>query len=536
MNKPKTVYDVIVVGAGAAGCVVAGRLAERTGARIALLEAGLNDFDPLIHIPAGFAKILQKDWHVWPYDTVPAEADDRPRRYRSGRVVGGGSSINAMCYVRGQPRDYAKWQEAVGDTGAWDYETLLTHFREQEHSDTFSNKYHGTSGGLRISLPKGINPLNAACLTAFQEYGLEFNPDYNGEHQRGVSPVQGNYYNGKRYSSAVAFLRPALATGRIDLKTRATTTRILLENGRAVGVEYVHNAKSKKLFADQVVVCSGAIHTPKLLMLSGIGAPEQLEKHGIAVRAASLEVGHNLQDHPIVPLTAHCLDGYGYQRAAQGLGMVKTGLQYFLMKAGPAASNAIDTVSYFDPDDLRAEPTIQCYHVPIISEDGLSPSGKEAGITFELVVLQPESRGSIKLKSHKVEDAPLINPNFLGEKRDLDSAVKSIQVMREVMRQPSLRGVLKAEVTPGSEVKSEADLAAWAKKVATTMWHPVGTCRMGSDDRAVVDGHLRVNGVDNLRVIDASIMPNIVSGNTNAPTMALARHGCDIMIEDLKMN
>lgn len=536
MKEHHNVYDVIIVGAGAAGCVVASRLAERTSARIALLEAGQNDFDPLIHIPAGFSKILQNDWHVWPYDTVPMGTDYKPRRYRSGKVLGGGSSINAMCYVRGQPRDYARWQEAVGDTASWDFDRLLTHFREQEGSDTFSNKYHGTKGGLKISLPRGINPLNAACLTAFQEYGLSYNPDYNGERQRGVSPVQGNYYNGKRYSAAVAFLRPAMESGKIDLKTQATTTRVLIENGRAIGVEYVQKGRAKKIYADQVIVSSGAIHTPKLLMLSGVGDPDELTRFGIAVRAASPEVGKNLQDHPIVPVAAHCRDGYGYQKAAQGLGMMKAGLQYLLMKSGPAASNAIDTVSYFDPDDLEAEPTIQCYHTPIISEDGLSPSGTEAGVTFELVVLQPESRGSIKLQSCRVQDAPLIDPNFLGETRDVESVVKAIKLTRDVMRQPSLQNILKEEVRPGNAVRSDADLAQWAKNVATTMWHPVGTCRMGKDEGAVVDGHLRVKGVENLRVIDASVMPNIVSGNTNAPTMALARNGTDYFIEDLGLN
>lgn len=536
MPKLARSCDVIVIGAGAAGCVVAGRLAERSTASVVVLEAGLNDFDPLIHIPAGFAKILQKDWHVWAYDTAQQpQLDNMTRRYRSGRVVGGGSSINAMCYVRGQPQDYERWHEAAGGAASWNFETMLRHFRAQECNDTFHDRFHGIDGPLKISLPKGINALNAGCLKAFQEAGLPYNPDYNGESQRGVSPVQGNYADGRRCSSADAFLRPALRSGRVELRTSATVTRILIDRGKAIGVEYVSRGKRHRLYAGQVVLSSGAIHSPKLLMLSGIGAADRLRVLGIQVQHDSPETGQNLQDHPIVPLKAFCRDGYGYQRSAQGFGAVATGLRFLLTKTGPAASNAIDTVSYFNPDEPAAEPSIQCYHAPIISEDGLSPSGKQAGVTFELVVLQPRSRGSIELDSIDPRAMPRIDPNFFGEKDDLDLAVRSVRYMRGVMEQPSLSRILTREVAPGIDRQSDTDLARWVRGAATTMWHPVGTCRMGADSGAVVDSRLRVNGIGNLRVIDASIMPNIISGNTNAPTMALARHGTDMMIDDLQL-
>lgn len=536
MSKRAKNCDVIVIGAGAAGCVVAGRLAERSTASVVVLEAGLNDFDPLIHIPAGFAKILQKDWHVWAYDTAPqTQLDGTAKRYRSGRVVGGGSSINAMCYVRGQPKDFNEWQEAAGDKASWDFETMLRHFRAQECNDTFHDSFHGIDGPLRISLPRGINTLNAGCLRAFQEAGLPYNPDYNGASQRGVSPVQGNYADGRRCSAADAFLRPALRSGRVELRTSATVTRILIDQSRAIGVEYVSRGKRYRLYAGQVVLSSGAIHSPKMLMLSGVGAADRLRNLGVRVQHDSPETGQNLQDHPIVPLKAFCRDGYGYQRSAQGFGALKTGLRYLLTKTGPASTNAIDTVSYFDPRDLSADPSIQCYHAPIISEDGLSPAGKQAGVTFELVVLRPRSRGSITLDSIDPRAMPRINPNFFAEAEDLDLAVQSVRYMREVMGQPSLQRILTSEVAPGIERQSDAELAQWIRQVATTMWHPVGTCRMGADDRAVVDSRLRVNGIGNLRVIDASIMPNITSGNTNAPTMALARHGADMMIDDLHL-
>jgi choline dehydrogenase-like flavoprotein len=527
-------YDVIVVGGGAAGCVVAGRLAKDAGLRVLLLEAGEDDSDPLIHIPAGYAKILQKDKHVWSYDTVPQpQLDGKTRRYRSGKVIGGGSSINAMCYVRGQERDYAAWQEAAGEAGNWSYSDLLPHFIAQECSDSFHNEYHGVSGNLKVSMPKGINELNQGCLKAFQEFGLPYNPDYNGASQIGVSPVQGTFSAARRCSSADAHLRPAEASGKLTVITGATVSKVLFSDGAAVGVSYVKGGKHHA-YANEVVLSAGAIHTPKILMHSGIGDAEHLGHHGIPVQFNSPEVGKNLQDHPIVPLKAYCNGDLGYQKSAQGMGALKAGMRYVVTKDGPAAGSGIETVSYWDPDDLQAEPTIQCYHVPIISEDGLSPTGTRSGITFELVVLQPRSRGDIQLANNDPLSMPLINPNFMADEYDIATAVKSVRSMRDVMKCASLASLIDAEMAPGSHVQSDTDLRKWVRQVTTTMWHPVGTCRMGSDAHAVVDARLRVNGVRNLRVIDASIMPNIVSGNTNAPTMALARHGADMLIADLR--
>lgn len=530
-NKP---FDVIVVGGGAAGCVVASHIATHSQASVLLLEAGGDDNDFLIHLPAGFAKILAADKHVWAYDTVPQkQLDSTTRRYRSGKVLGGGSSINAMCYVRGQPRDYAAWQEAVGDTGHWSYEDLLPHYIAQERSDTFHNDYHGAAGPLGVSMPKGINKLNQGCMKAFQEFGLPYNPDYNGASQLGVSPVQSNVWDSSRCSAAVAHLRPAMQTGRIELRVNCTVLKVLIENGQAVGVEYREGGKTVAVRAAEVILSAGAVHSPKILMHSGVGPSEHLRQHGIAVVHDAPEVGANLQDHPIVPLAAYAKGDIGYQKAAQGLGAVKTGLRYFTTKDGPAAGNGIETVSYWDPDDLGAEPTIQCYHVPIVSKDGLTPTGTRSGITFELVVLQPRSRGSVRLADADPTSMPLIDPNFMGDAYDLSTAIKSIRSMRKVMEQPSLKPLLDGEIVPGPALQTDQELGDWIKKTVTTMWHPVGTCRMGKDAGAVVDAQLRVNGVRNLRVIDASIMPNIVSGNTNAPTQALARHGAAIFVQSL---
>ena len=397
--------DIVIVGAGAAGCVVASYLAEHTDASIALIEAGDTDRDPFIHIPAGFAKILAHDRHVWKYETVPQHGTKRA--YRSGKVLGGGSSINAMAYVRGQIRDYAAWQDAVGDTGKWSYNDLLPVFTAQENNDTFHDEFHGINGGLAVQLPKGINELNQYCLKAFQEYGIPYNPDYNGRSQIGVSPVQSTVGNQRRCSAVDAYLRPHLASDRVTLLTGKTVVRILVENKRAVGVELMDKGR------------------PNLLS-----------------NASSYR---NFQ----------CRNGHAEHDAR-----------------------------------LRSQ----------------------------------EARFAKQRR----------NRSFIGEEEDLRAVVESVRAIRKVMAQESLAPVIEEEMEPGPRIQSDAEIGEWAKRAVTTMWHPVGTCRMGQDARAVVDARLRVRGVDGLRVIDASIMPNITSGNTNAPTQALARHATAMLVEDLK--
>lgn len=524
-------YDIVIVGGGAGGCVVASYLAEHTDASIALIEAGASDHDPFIHIPAGFAKMLAHDRHVWTYETTPQHGTRRA--FRAGKVLGGGSSVNAMAYVRGQRRDYAAWQEAVGDTGRWSYDDLLPVFIAQESNDTFHNEYHGIDGGLSVEQPKGINKLNQYCLKAFQEYGLPFNPDYNGASQIGVSPVQSTTGNARRCSAVDAHLRPHLETGRVTVLTDTTVTRVLIENGRAIGVELAGDG-NETIMAGQVVLSAGAVHSPMILMHSGIGPAEHLREHGIAVIVDSPEVGENLHDHPLIPVRAHVSGDLGYQAASMGLGTVKAGLRYLVTKDGPAAGSGIETVSYWTPSDFSAEPTIQCFHAPIIATQDLAPDGTRSGITFELVVLQPRSRGSVRLADGDPTSMPLIDPNFVGHEDDLKAAVEAVHAMRAVMAQPSLAAVIEEEVSPGPQIQTDEEIAAYVKQTVTTMWHPVGTCRMGRDERAVVDARLRVRGVDGLRVIDASIMPNIVSGNTNAPTQALARHAAAMLVEDIR--
>lgn len=530
MTKPsnESSYDIIIVGAGAAGSLLAGRLASQTELKILLLEYGHRDTTPLIHMPAGFAKLLQYGRFLYPYLTVPQEQlNGEPRAFQQGWGLGGGSSINAMAYVRGQPRDYAQWQEAVGDTGRWSYDDLLPHFKTMEGSDVLSEPWHGADGPLKVSqLP--LSPINQATVKAFQEIGVPYNADYNGAQQRGVGPCQLTIDDGRRCSSAVAFLHPAEARPNLTVSTGSLATEILLDGDRAIGVAYSKGGATYRALADQIIVSAGAINTPRLLMLSGIGSEAELARHGIKVKVRSEDVGQHLQDHPQVPVIARTRGEYGYAKYAYGLGMIAAGAQYLATRTGPAASNGIESVAYFNPEEPDGEPTIQSFHSAVIANEALGAPDRHPGLTLENVLLQPKSRGSVALRDADPHSDPLIDPNWLADPEDMRIMIAGVRFAREVLAAPALRNLIEYEVAPGPEATSDEALVQHAKRRLTCMWHPIGTCRMGADEGSVVDASLRVRGVRNLRVIDASIMPNIVSGNTNGPTMALASRGLEI--------
>ena len=314
-------YDVIVVGGGSAGCLIAGRLAQETDAKVLLLEAGSRDTNPLIHIPSGFSKLLQYGWFLWPYATVPqAQLDGRPRPLQQGKGLGGGSSINAMVYVRGQRRDYQGWQDAVGTTGQWSYDDLLPHFIGMEGNDLFAGPLHGTDGPLKVSQPVQVNALNEAAIKAFQQVGLPYNPDYNAGRQRGVGPCQLTIGDARRCSSAVAFLDPAKSRPNLTIRTQALVTNIVFQGDRAIGVDYMKFGKIKRALAGEVVLSAGALNSPRILMLSGVGPEAELNRHGIKVQVGAPDVGQNLQDHPEVLVGARCRTNMGYAKDAKGLG------------------------------------------------------------------------------------------------------------------------------------------------------------------------------------------------------------------------
>jgi choline dehydrogenase-like flavoprotein len=526
-------FDTIVVGGGAAGSLVAGRLAATTDMKVLLLESGGRDTNPLIHIPGGFAKLLAYGQFIYPYATIPQiHLNGREIPLEQGCGLGGGSSVNAMIYVRGQAADYEAWDAATGGTGLWSYETMLAHFRSMEGNDIFSAPFHGHEGPLRVSQPEAIDMLNQATMRAFQEYGLPYNPDYNGATQTGVGPCQLTIGDNHRCSSATAFLHPAENLPNLTVRTGAQVQRLILDGDRVAGIEFAIGGDLQYAEADQVVVSAGAINTPRLLMLSGIGPEKQLRQHGIDVLVKADEVGANLQDHPQSAVLARVNGNFGYARYASGLGMVMAGARYFMDHTGPAATNGSATMSFFNPDDPTGNPTIQSFHLPV-SHSGLAALDPHPGITITSTLIQPRSRVSVGLRDADPSSMPLIDPNYLSHPEDMRRLIGGLRYVRDVMEQPSLRGLIEADVLPGRTLQSDAELAAYVRETATTVWHPVGTCRMGSDEASVVDPSLRVRGVRGLRIIDSSIMPNITSGNTNGPTMALASRGLGLFLKDI---
>lgn len=526
MTKAPAAFDVIVIGGGSSGALVAGRLAQETALRVLLLEAGNRDSNPLIHIPAGYSKLLAHGRFLWPYQTEPQlSLDGKPRPLQQGKGLGGGSSINAMAYVRGRPRDYDAWQEAVGDTGAWSWSDMLPHFIDMEGNDTLAGPWHGTDGPLKVSQPAEVNPLNQAVMKACQQIGLAYNSDINGAAQCGVGPNWLTVGSRRRCSAAVAFLDPARRRRNLTTLTRALVTRVMLEGDRAVGVEFTRHGKLHRAAASEVIVCAGALNTPRLLMLSGIGPAETLTRHGIRVAVDAAGVGANLHDHPQVSLAARARHNIGYARASRGFPMLMAGLRYVLTRDGPAASCGMDSVSYCNPDDPDGEPTIQTYHSAVILNAGLGQADRHPGLTLENTVLQPKSRGTVTLQDADPRSPPRIDPRYLSDAEDMRRMIGGLRYARQVLQAPALRHLLEPELVPGVEVQTDEGLRDHVRRTLVGMWHPVGTCRMGRDASAVVDASLRVRGVRGLRVMDASIMPVIPSGNTNAPTMAVASMG-----------
>ncbi|MCT8997509.1 GMC family oxidoreductase [Chelativorans intermedius] len=524
--------DFIIVGAGSAGCVLANRLSEDPANAVLLIEAGGRDWHPLIHMPAGFAK-MTKGIASWGWSTVPQKhLNGRVLWYTQARIVGGGSSINAQIYTRGNAGDYDAWEKDYGCRG-WGYDSVLAYFKRAEANERFANAYHGQDGPLGVSNPISPLPICEAYFRAAQELGIPFNPDFNGERQEGVGYYQLTQRAARRSSTAVAYLKPALKRPNLEVKTAALVTRIMVENGRAVGVEIVERrgARPKVIRCErEVIVSCGAIGSPKLLMQSGIGPADHLKQTGIEPLHDLPGVGANLQDHLNLFVIAECTGDHTYDNYAKLHRTLWAGLQYILLGKGPAASSLFETGGFWYADDEAAYPDIQ-FHLGLGSgiEAGVEKL-KNPGVTLNSAFLRPRSRGTVRLGSADPRAAPLIDPNYWAEPYDREMAFRGLRLARDIMRQRALKPFIAREVLPGPEAVDDEALFTYACRAAKTDHHPVGTCRMGEDEMAVVTPDLRLRGIEGLRVCDASVMPRIPSCNTNAPTIMIAEKGADLIL------
>src|SRR5882672_958415 len=530
---PDDLFDYIITGGGSAGCVLAHRLSADPSAKVLLLEAGGSDRHPLFHMPAGFAK-MTKGIGSWGWLTVPQKhLKNRILRFTQAKVIGGGSSINAQIYTRGVPADYDEWARDGGAAG-WSYREVLPYFKRAENNQRYANEYHGYGGPLGVSNPISPLPICEAFFQAGQEMGIPFNPDFNGARQEGLGYYQLTQLNARRSSTSVAYLKPIRDRRNLTVRLGSQALRVVLEKGRATGVEIAGagSAAPQVVRAGrEVIVTSGAMGSPKLLMQSGIGPADHLRSVGVKVVHDLPGVGSNLQDHLDLFVIAECTGDHTYDKFNRPHHAAWAGIQYLLFKKGPVASSLFETGGfwYADRGATTRSPDIQ-FHLGLGSgiEAGMAKL-KNAGVTLNTAYLRPRSRGTVRLASGDPAAAPLLDPNYWSDSHDRTMAIKGLRLAREIMSQPAMKRYLQAEVLPGSQLTSDAELFDYACANAKTDHHPVGTCRMGPehDRNSVVAPDLRVIGLTGLRVVDASVMPFVPSCNTNAPTIMTAEKAAD---------
>ncbi|MDQ2064956.1 FAD-dependent oxidoreductase [Xinfangfangia sp. CPCC 101601] len=517
-------YDYIIIGGGSAGSVLAARLSEDPTAQVLLLEAGGRDSHPFYHLPAGFAK-MTKGIGSWGWQTVPQRhMKGMQIRYTQAKVIGGGSSINAQIYTRGNALDYDEWRQ-LGCSG-WSYEDVLPYFRKAEDNDSFDNRYHGKGGPLGVSQPRAPLPICEAWFAAAAQMGIPRNHDLTGESQDGVGYYQLTQRHYRRSSAAIAYLRPAQHRPNLTVKTGVQVLRIVVEKGRAVGVETPDGVLRA---SSEVILSAGAIGSPRLLQLSGIGPADELRNLGIPVVLDQPEVGANLQDHLDLFVIAECTGPHTYDRFAKPHLSALAGLQYLLTRRGPVASSLFETGGFWYAEEGARSPDIQ-FHLGLGSgiEAGVAAM-PQGGVTLNSAYLRPRSRGTVRLASSDPLAAPLIDPNYWEDPHDREMSIRGLKLAREMMAQEALHPYVLAERLPGPNVRTDQDYFDYACQHAKTDHHPSGTCRMGQDAQAVVNPELRFNGIEGLRVVDASVMPRVVSSNTNAPTIMIAEKAADMI-------
>jgi choline dehydrogenase len=528
-------FDFIIVGAGSAGCVLANRLTESGKHRVLLLEAGPRNRHYWLHIPLGYGKLFANTRYNWCYQTEPqAECHGRNVIAPRGKTLGGSSSINGLIYIRGQAEDFDHWRQ-LGNAG-WSHEDVLPYFRKAENNERGADEHHGTGGPLGVSDIRDKHPLAAAFIDAAVQCGYPRNDDFNGAVQEGAGFYQNTMRNGVRSSTAAAYLKPARKRSNLHVVSEALASRVLFDGRRATGVEYMVGEEKQAATANvEVLVAGGAFNSPQLLQLSGLGPADLLQSHGIPVVADLPGVGDGLSDHYFARVLLRCNAPITLNDAVrdwrQGAAAV---LQYALYRRGYFATPAISAGCFLRAMPESATPDVQCsialYSIQNLG-DWLDPF---PGFTITCTLLRPESRGSVRIKSADPRQAPAIDPNYLATRKDRETLLAGVKVLRRLAQAPALARYVEGEVDPGPQCGDDDALLDFIRRRGSTVYHPVSTCRMGPDSKAVVDERLKVRGFERLRVIDASIMPTVVSGNTNAGTIMIAEKGADMVLEDAK--
>ena len=533
-------YDFIVVGSGSAGSVVAERLSANGRFSVLVLEAGGTDRRFYVQMPLGYGKTFFDPAVNWNYKTEPdpglaGNADHWPR----GKLLGGSSSINAMVWVRGQREDYDAWA-AAGNPG-WGFDDLLPLFKAIEHNEAGADEWRGVGGPLHVTdCSHSVHPLTARYLQAAQQAGLPLNPDFNGSSQEGVGIYQISTRNGRRMSAARAFLRPAMKRKNVRVETRALATKILFEGSRAVGVEYIRNGRTMTARAGrEIVLCAGSVNTPQLLQLSGVGPADLLQSLGIPIVHANAHVGANLQDHLGINYTFKGRIPTLNQVLRPWWGKLYVGMQYLLLRNGPLSLSMNNAGGFFRTDPAMARPNMQLYFqafstvIPKSGERPILTPDPWPGFSIGLSNCRPTSRGSITIRSKNPLDYPKIMPNAYSTEQDVAEMLAAVKFVRKIAFMPAMADVIEEEVLPGPSIASDDDLIQDFRRRSGTVYHPVSTCRMGPDaSSSVVDPRLKVHGLAGLRIVDASIFPDNISGNTNAPAILTGAKGAAMILED----
>ena len=525
-------FDFVIVGAGSAGSVLANRLTASGRYRVLLLEAGPPDTNPWIHIPVGYGRLFKDRRHNWCFTTVPQHGcAGREMIQPRGKVLGGSSSINGLIYIRGQAADFDQWRQR-GNAG-WGFDDVLPYFRKAEDNERGADDLHGEGGPLAVSDARDKHPLALAYIEAAQQCGFPRNDDFNGATQEGVGLYQLTMRGGLRWSAAKGYLKPARKRPNLRIVSGALTTRIVFEGRRAKGIVYrVRGATHVAYAAKDVILSAGAFGSPQLLQVSGVGPAALLQSLGIAVIADMPDVGDNLNDHYSARIALSTRLPTLNDTVKSWRGKAAAGLRYALTRRGPLTTSAITAGCFVRAHPLSATPDAQC-SIALFSTNSI---GEElhpfSGVTGVCTLLRPESRGTVRIVSSDPSQAPAINPNYLAAERDRDTLVAGVRTLRRIFAAPAMAPLIEREIAPGADCASDSDLLDFIRRTGGTTFHPCGTCRMGQDPQAVTDERLRVRGIDGLRVIDASIMPMVVSGNTNAATIMIGEKGADMVHED----